>query len=119
MQRSRKLFIPNIGDELLLDEDWSFRLYPERRNLIFATKLDICDDSKPYGEKWPKDVEHFPITIPAGAVLIVDRFYIRQGNGDYSSVTFRLKKETTEWGTGRFWAKLEDVNQIVVRDPEE
>lgn len=32
-----KLWVPEIGDELVLSEDWTFKLYPETRNLSLAT----------------------------------------------------------------------------------
>ena len=111
---SRTLYIPNIGDSLTLHQHWTFDLYPEHRNIEFAKKLQIYDETKNWKECWPKGVPHFPVTIPAGTVLIVDRIYIRKGNADFSSVTFRLKKETSDWGTGRFWAKLNDVNKMEI-----
>jgi hypothetical protein len=68
------------------------------------------------------------ITIPAGTTLAVDRIYIRKGASDYSSITFYAKNlgEVTmpgsrwSWGNPkskkvkaqRFWAKLDDCNQI-------
>lgn len=59
------------------------------------------------------------VEIPAGSVLKFDRYYIRQGANDFDSVTFRLekpegrrKKGDPEPVSGRFWAKLRDVNRI-------
>jgi hypothetical protein len=45
--------------------------------------------------------------------LIVNRYYIRQGKEEFDSVTFYVT--TTVHGKkvkGRFWAKLDDVNNI-------
>jgi hypothetical protein len=75
-----------------------------------------------------------PVVIPAGTVLKVDRIYIRKGKGDFSSVTFmwpgkKIPKSVrevtynfdgrpyteivrTSARTVRFWAKLNDVNNI-------
>lgn len=61
-------------------------------------------------------------TFPKGAVLIVDRIYIRQGQDDFDSVTFRAKHYHSAQQTGfgkkgkmvRFWAKLDDVNRMEV-----
>ena len=63
-------------------------------------------------------------TFPAKSVLIVDRIYIRQGQDDFDSVTFRAKYYHSSQQTGfgkkgkmvRFWAKLDDVNTMQVED---
>ena len=69
-------------------------------------------------------VENIEVTFPAGTVLAVDRIYIRKGSSDYSSITFyakglgesevtnRWSGRTTKWKAQRFWAKLQDCNQI-------
>lgn len=49
------------------------------------------------------------VIIPNGAILEVDRIYIRQGNSGCSSITFKWRKDKKVL---RFWAKLEDVNKI-------
>jgi len=62
-----------------------------------------------------------PFTIPKGTVLTVDRIYIRSGNHEFSSVSFRINKakgkakqqDDNPFHVGiRFWAKLDDVNNI-------
>lgn len=75
------------------------------------------------------EVDRYPevtnVTIPAGTVLIVDRIYIRKGLEEFNSVTFRIddcpddrlrpKKRKGQFkGQARFWAKLKDVNGILV-----
>jgi hypothetical protein len=71
---------------------------------------------------------YIKVTLPLGTILGVDRIYIRKGNKDYSSVTFfaknlgSVKVDISRWSSRknktvnkkaiRFWAKLEDVNQI-------
>lgn len=64
------------------------------------------------------------ITLPAGTILAVDRIYIRKGAADFSSITFYAKElgEVIMPGSSpsrpkrvkaqRFWAKLEDCNNI-------
>lgn len=69
-----------------------------------------------------------PFTLRAGSRLKVERIYIRQGQKDFDSVSFRV----SEWPTGaddpltkapakvkslRFWAKLGDVNRILLTAP--
>lgn len=57
------------------------------------------------------------VTLPAGRVLGVDRYYIRHGAADFDSVTWRLQAEPAKRGqpksvSGRFWTKLRDANQM-------
>jgi hypothetical protein len=111
-----KLFVPEIGTRLKLTADWTFSLYDESRNVPmheFQT-----------GKKWTWDYRRndppIPVTLPAGAVLIVDRIYIRNGASDFSSLTFRalLSKDKKSFKAPfgkagvRFWAKLAEVNTI-------
>lgn len=55
-----------------------------------------------------KPNESIQRTLPAGTILEIDRIYIRQGNAEYSSVTFKARGIKVL----RFWAKLDDVNRI-------
>lgn len=48
-------------------------------------------------------------TFPKDTILKVDRIYIRKGAEDFSSLTFYV---TINKKAYRFWAKLEDVNNI-------
>ncbi|QIG76173.1 hypothetical protein EVC24_152 [Rhizobium phage RHph_I4] len=68
-----------------------------------------------------------PVILPSETVLRVDRIYIRKGKSEYSSLTFyvvgspheALKPVKTnkgfKQGRKRFWAKLEDVNNLAVK----
>ena len=130
-----KLYIPEIGNQLRLTVDWTFDLYNEYRN---ATLLEKIGDSRDAGW-YQRNIGGSPCTIPAGAVLKVDRIYIRKGISEYSSITFCWVGERTEpkvekhtethydsFGKPslvpyihkiprkpvRFWAKLDDVNNI-------
>lgn len=114
-----QLFIPEIGTELVLSEDWTFSLYFERRNASLGAVLGIVPPPPVgrgnYGGWWQPEVST-PITLPKGTSLKVDRIYIRksawgQDASAFSSLSFFAlipghKKK------GRFWAKLSDVNRI-------
>lgn len=56
----------------------------------------------------------YACTVPRGTRLLVDRIYIRRGKAEWDSLTF--------WAQGlgkkrvRFFAKLADVNTMVVTD---
>jgi len=131
------LFIPDIGTVIRLADDWTFRLHSEYRNeglislLGHKYKPDYQwerDDNKKAPGPWK-------VTIKAGALLTVDRLYVRKGASDYSSLTFILRPEgepvivsggkTVDCkgkggfkrfgvsGVVRFWAKLEDANGML------
>jgi hypothetical protein len=109
-----KLYIPEIGDAILLTKDWNFPLYSERRNSDFieAMKGIYPNIEKVLEAKWEKhwkllrewrdnpnsdydtypndSTVNFPVQLVSGTVLKIDRIYIRKGADDYSSVTFQL-----------------------------
>jgi hypothetical protein len=93
-----KLFIPDIGTELILAADWTFGLYDEGRN---DSLMEFVNDPRLISEhRWrSREKDEFrPVTIPKGEHLRVDRIYIRKGKGmsDYSSVTFFWIGKRTE-----------------------
>jgi len=125
-----KLFIPTIGTRLVLAKPWTFHLHDEYRNEKFYKAVhgeiqrtnhrwvNLDGDSSPIEtpRHWHKTHDKpAPIetTLPKGAVIEVDRLYLRKGAGDFDSVTFRLISGL-EKIKGRFWAKLDEVNTIEV-----
>ncbi len=122
------LYIPPLGTEIELATPWQFWLYAEQRNLTLFEALG----EKPQGaQRWNLNwgerlLNPLQVELPAGTVLVLDRIYIRQGQDDFDSVTFKLKHCPTSLSPMapkprkgvRFWAKLEDVNRIeAVRTP--
>jgi hypothetical protein len=132
--------IPPLGTVLELQEPWTFPLYYESRNKSLGAALGISVEGGKY-ERWGwgwADTAILPdgtkkpvgdsrggcqavmdITLPAGAILRVDRIYIRHGAEAFNSVSFYVKEcpglTTGKKGKGlRFWAKLADVNKMVV-----
>jgi hypothetical protein len=87
------LYIPAIGDELRLTADWTFDLYDEDRN---SSLMEFLDDPRKGKSRWSRDLTIHPATIKAGAVLKVDRIYIRKGMDDFDSITFYWKDARTE-----------------------
>jgi hypothetical protein len=135
-----KLFIPPLGTEFTLKEDWTFRLHREHRNAPLIGHLGVKFPEADFYERQKQSAE---VTLPAGSTLKIDRIFIRKGAGDFDSVTFYLKGATLPsekvtrtgrrfFGAGdgdpftytvtkpkravRFWAKLEDANKIVFED---
>ncbi|MBU9200152.1 hypothetical protein KTD31_01875 [Burkholderia multivorans] len=115
---THQLFIPPLGTKLRLVEPWNFSLYNERRN---ATLMALLGDTRNFEYH---DIEGIPATLPVGTILIIDRYYIRQGLGDFDSVSFRMQGVSAEAKTYsfskatrrqvRFWVKLPDVNTMRV-----
>ena len=125
-----KLMIPPLGARIRLIVDWSFDLHYEQRNEnvfeLFGAFAHLKGTVAGYaGDAYPPlhrideaDKEPARVTLPAGTLLTIDRYYIRNGAGDFDSVTFALPSQPLpgySFGkkrASRFWAKLEDVNEI-------
>ncbi len=115
------LFVPDIGTKLKLTIPWRFDLYSERRNDTLLELVTGKEQRYPFSE-WGKSKG--VLQVKPGAILIVDRVYIRQGSGfeDFSSLSFRMQKgaeiefnglEFTTEKNHRFWAKLRHVNSML------
>lgn len=102
------LYVPDIGDRLQLEADWTFDLFYERRNKTLLEHFGFTFSHRRDGlEK---------VSLPKGTVLKVDRIYIRKGDGfsDFSSISFYAEKLDGK-KSPRFWAKLSDCNKIVFK----
>lgn len=84
-----KMYIPELGDKIKLQSDWTFEVYDERRNESLFSLLNFTSSS--YFLDKGKLIGKF--TISKGEELIIDRIYIRKGNSQYSSVTVRWNKK--------------------------
>lgn len=105
-----KLYVPSIGDAIILTKDWEFTLHDEYRNKSLWDTLfpGVWGNNWYSSGKGPKQT-----VLPAGTVLTVDRIYIKKGLREYNSLTFMVKKAPfVKKGKVRFWAKLGDVNNI-------
>ena len=127
-----KMFVPTIGSKICLTQPWTFGVWGEKRNNSLGLALGIATKNPPY--RWnviwkgqtswyTPDVLIDNCTLPVGTVLTIDRIYIRKGKGmsDFDSMSFRIKPNKTLTFVGttipigkgiRFWAKLDDCNQI-------
>lgn len=107
-----QLHIPDIGERLCLSEPWTFKVHLEHRNGTLLQYLGVERSS--YWWAGPnEDPGPWSCTLAAGTVLTVDRIYIRKGAADFSSVSFRASLPAGKKHKAvRFWAKLEDVNEI-------
>jgi len=117
--------IPDIGTVIRLKEDWKFRLHTESRNNALLKALGLPAGGYNYETRTYNHDIH-DVIIKAGSILKVDRIYIRKGVGEYSSLTFNIQKgkgsqavcnsneKTFKSKGARFWAKLSDVNNMIV-----
>jgi len=131
-----KLFIPEISTIITLSKDWHLKLYCEHRNTTLAKKLNIIPSSYKEHITWPQQFtdpieqqqvttwnKHcysadisFDITLESNTQLRLDRIYIRKGKKDFSSLSFWIING--KYKGSRFWAKLEDCNNIELLEPE-
>jgi hypothetical protein len=126
-----QFYVPEIGDEITLTEDWVFQLHAENRNEtmgllhnhhLFAygwidsavhPQLDKATCNVKYWEDYrvwsdaAKEITKptLDITIEAGQKLKIDRIYIRKGISEYSSITFYAKGLGTVLSGGRWGGK--------------
>jgi hypothetical protein len=109
-------YVPTVGDEIYLEEAWTFPLYHEGRNESMFKRIggECYAGRGTYGEPGPE------VTLPVGTQLTIDRIYIRGKGVDYrrfDSITFRIKQGGCEaepkFEKARFWVKLRDANRIV------
>lgn len=124
------LYIPTVGDTIVLTADWHFDLYNEDRN---KTMMEFINDNRKMASRWGNRVDMYaiPAMVPAGETLKIDRIYIRKGQRKFDSITFlwagnsipaKTVTETNWQGTPfacrvpkkpiRFWVKLPCANKI-------
>lgn len=105
-----KLFIPDIGTLIKIEQDWQITLYAEYRNRTLFNILNL-----PF--------KTTVIDLPKGLIIKVDRIYIRKGLSQYSSITFTCAKPKTKaekaerpsnliYGGIKFWVKLHECNEL-------
>lgn len=119
-----KLYIPVVGDTLVLAKDWQLNVQNEYRNVKFlemATGKSNRELDAERWAKWPntKAPVLYPITIPEGTKLRVERVYIRAGSSsEFNSLTFSTPFKVNK-RVLRFWAKLDDVHQAEWKEKHE
>jgi len=106
-----KLYIPEIGDVIKLTKDWNFTLYNESRNVRLFEAFNIEYVNRYYAMD---NIPAHNVKLPKNTELKVDRVYIRKGAVDYSSLSFFIHSHPSDdnFKGARFWAKLNDVNEI-------
>lgn len=108
-----RLHIPRIGETIELAESWTFTLHEERRNEKLIKMVDPNYQSP--GWSRPANPQTWTVTLPADWELRVDRIYIRNGQSRFDSVTFSCPYNGKKV---RFWARLSDVNKMVIKESE-
>lgn len=106
------MLVAPLGTVLRLTQDWTFTLKHEYRNSDLHKFFDTPE--RRWDTATRKYLDPDPIvTLPAGTVLKLSRIYVRQGVGDYDSLTFRIVPENRKDPLkGRFFAALSDCNKM-------
>jgi len=136
-----KMYIPELGDSLILSKPFKFTVGWEYRNISLVNLINGRDVWKefnniardfykslagPYNEEASKkrraELESkqqvfksslkLECSIPKGETLKVVRIYIRQGAANFSSVTFTWRPKGGK--VVRFWVTLADVNKMEI-----
>ena len=110
-----KLFIPKLGTVIMLRWPWTFTLHREHRNrTLWRIVTGASMPDPPYGIPLHNQFRPTMVAIlPSGTKLKFDRIFIRAGSEHYNSVTFRGEVEHNGViRKVRFWASLDDVNNI-------
>lgn len=115
----QNLYIPRIGELITLAEPWTFLLHEERRNVSLIKQVDPTYTGNGYGTSGiygPARIHRsWTVTLPERWELKVDRIYIRNGQGNFDSITFSCPYNGKRV---RFWVKLHDANKIVMVDQQ-
>ena len=103
------IFIPVVGDELLLKNNITTNITFAGQNKRFIKKL-VGDESKLSLD------DEIEINLLENTVLKVERVYVRQGAGaDFNSITFRIPKDNPSClPDGRFFIPIDIVNTFNV-----
>ena len=106
------VFIPTVGTNLILAEPWTFTLFSERRN---KSLWEVLKPEAKYSSRITCQ-EPISCTLPENWELTVDRIYIRSSYRSFDSITFKCAYNGKRV---RFWVKLADANNMVVKTKEE
>lgn len=106
-----KLWMPMLGDAMVLTEDWHFMLHGEYRNfdLFKAEDPNLALDSWRVGRCSAQRM-----MLPKGTELVFDRIYVVDSADGFANITFLIKRHPSSarhFGC-RFWTSLERVNEI-------
>lgn len=113
-----KIFIPDIGTNLTLKENWEFILYHEEKNANLFDKLGLGEVELYWEwEKNKKPPSHPLVILPKTTILTVERVYIKKNKSDYSSIAFKILDSPNKvLKKLHFFAKLKDVNNMIIED---
>lgn len=129
-----KFFMPTVGQQMKLQQDWIFPLHREYRNRTLLHLFVEPNQFTDYG--YPKVFENplrrgvplppVEVALPRYTVLQIDRIFLRKAKEEFDSITFVIvdslngylkawrRGATAKFPSGiiRFWAKLSDIDGI-------
>lgn len=105
-----KLLVPVIDDRIELIKDTLLELKNAGQNEVFLEKCDATINNTKQSNN-----EFCYIKMPKGTILIVDRIYIRKGEGkeEFNSITFKIKNQKG-LPNGRFYLSINRINELDV-----
>jgi hypothetical protein len=119
-----KLFVPTIGTRIQLTNEWTFTVHDEQRNKTLGQYQDCPSVFSLHWQSHNKKMGKF--TMPAGTILVVERVFIRDKLQDFDSLTFGVESTTAVIDPSiakpkrvRFWAKLNECNDIEFDIPDQ
>lgn len=92
----RKLYVPALGDQLTLAEDWTFHVVNAHQNCPLVEWMGLPLAGSYWNPPFGRSADRQPIEskvdcmLPKGTILKVGRIYIRQGAPTYNSLTFTI-----------------------------
>lgn len=95
--------------------DVTGRCYVWKGTRYFTSAYDVEDI---FGNRIPCQAPPtIPAKLPKGSVLAIDRYYIRKGNKEFDSVTFKVVScpGFPKLKNKRFWLKLSDAVALDVK----
>lgn len=95
------MYIPKVGDEILISKNIEVSIQNESRNEKLLKLLNLNDFLNNF-------------ILRENTHLRIERVYVRAGDSsEFDSVTFKiLKSEHSDLVGSRFWLNLDDVNRI-------
>ena len=111
-----RLFIPPLKSKVRLLTDAVVPVMHESRNFTILKALGKTRAKDSWTiARWDDPPKFSDVPLPAGTVLSIDRYYIRNGSEEFDSLTFRIVSSPEPKlmkPKHRFWLKLADVNNL-------
>ena len=107
-----KMFVPNLHEDLTLAKPWKILVtrsyYTEK--LLIAAGYELP-------ERYTPNPQRYAVTFPAGTVLNVKKYDIKQGYDDEASLNLYIKDSGELGFKGKLTVRLADFNEMEIVPP--